>query len=300
MKDIVKTDHQLREVALHGSDDFAIEYYVDNTEVFGTNRVNQHWHSEVEFAYIRRGTATFQIGNEFVPVNCGDGIFINSKAIHGYAATEKTIVPNIVFSPDLIAGMNQAVYRKLVEPIISSGITYLFLSKTIDWQNSILNKLLVLFELMLSDEETKELDVQQTVTSIWRILYMNRASCFRLPRITNIQTQVRLRTMLLYIYNHYSQKISLLDIASAANISKNEALRCFREEIATSPIDYLNKFRLDKACKRLLTTDHSISEVSLSVGFESSSYFNRLFKKTYGIPPTAFRKRGLSATDDHG
>lgn len=163
-----------------------------------------------------------------------------------------------------------------------------------------LNNLLVLFELMLSDEETRELDVQQTLTSIWRVLYMNRASCFRLPRITSIQTQVRLRMMLLFIYNNYSQKINLLDIASAASISKNEALRCFREEIAVSPIDYLNKFRLDKACKRLLTTDNSISEVSLSVGFESSSYFNRLFKKAYGMNPTAFRKKSLSATKAHG
>ncbi|MCG7384501.1 AraC family transcriptional regulator [Paenibacillus sp. ACRRY] len=291
MVNIVATDNQLRELKSHGSNDFSIEYYLDDTEAYGINKVNQHWHSEVEFAIVQKGKATFQIGNDLIPIEQGNGIFINSKIIHGFESNERAIIPNIVLSPEIVSGMNQIVYQKFVEPIISSKNAYLILSQDIEWQRKMLSQLQLVFNLMESDSETRELDVQQSITSIWRSLYVNRSNLIQLARTTNISTQVRLRSMLKYIWDNYSRKLSLAEIASAANISKNEALRCFREEMSDSPIDYLIRFRLDKASKLLQSTDYSITDISASVGFESLSYFNRVFKKTYGNTSTAFRKK---------
>ena len=54
--------------------------------------------------------------------------------------------------------------------------------------------------------------------------------------------------------------------------------------------EYLNHIRLQQAAFQLQYTDNTILSVCNNVGFSSVSYFNKLFKQTYGISPKAFRK----------
>ena len=97
--------------------------------------------------------------------------------------------------------------------------------------------------------------------------------------------------MLEYLYQNFSGKITLQQIADAANISKNEALRCFRKGMGCSPIEYLIRYRMEKAKELLIATDLTVTEIALSSGFETVSYFDRAFKKAFGTTPKAFRKK---------
>ena len=54
--------------------------------------------------------------------------------------------------------------------------------------------------------------------------------------------------------------------------------------------EYLNGYRLSSACTLLSTTDKPVLEISYETGFTNLSYFNRLFKKKYGISPRIYRK----------
>jgi AraC-like DNA-binding protein len=67
-------------------------------------------------------------------------------------------------------------------------------------------------------------------------------------------------------------------------------MRYFRDTMGTSFIDYLKDYRLAMAARLLSASDASILEIAEDVGFESLSYFNRAFKKRYGMTPTQFRK----------
>ncbi|MNO39480.1 HTH-type transcriptional activator RhaS [compost metagenome] len=291
MQAAVVTDEQLRELATHGSKPFPIQFYLDDTDNFPNHNVNRHWHDELEFAVIQEGKADYQIGEESVRLRQGDGIFINSKIIHGYESGERAIVPNIVFSPKLISGDNQKVYQKFVQPVLHSSISCLYLSGRIDWQSEILQSLQQIFRLLNSEEETRELDVQINIASIWRILYLHQESCIELPQTAGFQTtQERLRLMLEFIYENYTERIRLADIASAAKVSKSEALRCFKEGADTSPVDYLIQFRLNKARELLQTTENTVTEIAASVGFENIGYFGRMFKKAYSVTPKYLRK----------
>lgn len=293
MQSAVATDKQLRELATHGSKPFPIQFYLDDTDNFPNHNVNRHWHDELEFAVIQEGKADYLIGEESVQLCQGDGIFINSKVIHGYEAGERAVVPNIVFASELISGGNQTVYQKFVQPVLYSSISCLSLSNQIDWQSEILQSLHRIFRLLNSEEETRELDVQINLASIWRKLYMNRQACMELPQNAGFQTtQARLRLMLEYIYEHYTEKIRLADIASAAKVSKSEALRCFKEGADTSPVDYLIQFRLNKARELLQTTTNTVTEIAATVGFENVGYFGRMFKKAFGTTPQNLRKQG--------
>ena len=66
-------------------------------------------------------------------------------------------------------------------------------------------------------------------------------------------------------------------------------MRFFKKYIGMSCIQYINNLRLDNASKLLTTTNKTIMEISLDVGFDNLSYFNKLFKRKYNMTPKAFR-----------
>ena len=109
------------------------------------------------------------------------------------------------------------------------------------------------------------------------------------------QDNLRIRKMLEYIDNHFSEDISLADIAKAADISERECLRCFQKTIQFSPIQYLLKYRVMQGAEMLLRnpTD-SISEIATLCGFDSPSNFSKTFKRFYNCTPREYRNRGIT------
>ena len=102
--------------------------------------------------------------------------------------------------------------------------------------------------------------------------------------------------MIRFIQENYAQRLTLEQIAESAAISPRECLRCFRDSIHQSPVDYLIDYRLLCAKKLLETTELSITEVALQCGFNSNSYFTKLFHRSTAKTPNAYRKefRSLS------
>ena len=102
----------------------------------------------------------------------------------------------------------------------------------------------------------------------------------------------RTKAAITYIMEHYEEPITLQDIADSIHISKSECCRCFKRCLQLTPFDYLLKYRIYSAVD-LLAQDSStlsISDIALKVGFNSSSYFNKLFKKYIGYTPSAYKK----------
>jgi len=100
----------------------------------------------------------------------------------------------------------------------------------------------------------------------------------------------RFNETLAFIHNHIDKVISINDLASKVHMSDDHFTRTFKKEIGTSPIDYINQKRIEKAQLLLVVTSMSINEIVLKVGFNSASYFNRIFKSITGLPPLECRK----------
>lgn len=94
-----------------------------------------------------------------------------------------------------------------------------------------------------------------------------------------------------YIEDHYSEKISLDQIAENMYLSPFYISRIFKGETGNTPIRHLINIRLEKA-KRLLENGYqgSIQEVAALVGYDDAYHFSKLFKKKYGISPSQVRK----------
>lgn len=93
-----------------------------------------------------------------------------------------------------------------------------------------------------------------------------------------------------YIEKYYMLDISLEKISFVAGFSPYYFSRNFKKITGSNYIDYLINIRIDNAKLLLSTTDKTILEISLEVGFENFSYFSGRFKKLCGTPPSEYRR----------
>ena len=95
-----------------------------------------------------------------------------------------------------------------------------------------------------------------------------------------------------YIWDNYTRKISLREIAKASGLSAPYFSTIFKEEMGENLSDYLNRLRIEKAATLLLTTNISIGEVAKICGFEDQSWFSKIFKNNTGYTPGKYRDQG--------
>ncbi|QNK55723.1 AraC family transcriptional regulator [Paenibacillus sp. PAMC21692] len=99
-----------------------------------------------------------------------------------------------------------------------------------------------------------------------------------------------------FIHEHYAEAVTMDQLAELLGCSPSYMYRLFKAEIGRSPNEYLIGMRLEQAKQYLMTTELSLQEIALSVGYADVYYFSRLFKKQFGVSPLQSRK--AMANDD--
>ncbi|MFY0546280.1 helix-turn-helix transcriptional regulator [Brevibacillus sp. H7] len=89
----------------------------------------------------------------------------------------------------------------------------------------------------------------------------------------------------------YARPWTLAEMGEAAGVNKFQFAHLFKETAGISPYSWLQLYRLVRSQALLKHTDQSILDVALACGFSSTSVYNQLFKRVYGVSPGAFRKR---------
>lgn len=288
----IRTDETLRETVCHGSDEYPFQYYREDIWLFDFHCIDWHWHPEVEFVFVEKGSAEFLVGNGRHSLGAGAGLFINSQVIHRFEASESVIIPNIVFSPALLSAENSLIYRRYVKPLLDSSIEYQIFSPDIPWQQDVLSCLLDVFAAQ-KNANLCEILTAELLLKIWRTLYENTAISERAPAASaSAHTQAQLQIMMQFIHKNFSERITLADIAGCVSVSKSSALNIFKRYLHVSPVSYLVNYRLKRAAKLLTATDGSIDSIARDTGFESAGYFCRKFKELFGVTPGGYRRTG--------
>lgn len=101
----------------------------------------------------------------------------------------------------------------------------------------------------------------------------------------------RLNDVISYITNHYTQKITVDEIAAISNLSTPAFCRYFKVHTRKSFITYLNEYRIGIACQLLLSGEKNVAEICYLVGFNNVSNFNRQFKSITGTSPSKYSKQ---------
>lgn len=100
----------------------------------------------------------------------------------------------------------------------------------------------------------------------------------------------RIAKTVLYIRKHLNEAIELEKLAEISCLSKDHFIRLFKKELGTTPLQYINQKKIEKAQLQLITEELAVKEIAFQLAFDDYSYFNRLLKKTTGVTPQEYRR----------
>lgn len=94
-----------------------------------------------------------------------------------------------------------------------------------------------------------------------------------------------------YIENNYSKNITIEHIAQKSNISMRQYIRRFETATGNTPLEYLQRVRVEAAKKILETKNININELAYECAYEDVSYFRKIFKRHTGLSPTEYKEK---------
>ena len=89
---------------------------------------------------------------------------------------------------------------------------------------------------------------------------------------------------------HFTEEMAMDQLARDVGLSRPHFFKLFKKQMGITPNLYLNTLRAEKAIKDLMTTDKSVTDIGLELGFSSQASFTRFFATNVGIPPSEYRR----------
>ncbi len=254
-----------------------------------------HWHEELVLMYIKTGTLLLECDGEKRVVQPDCIAIVNPNEIHSAEAPE----PNLEYYVLKINLMqllgtqttqNQSIYT---EQLLKKQIQF---ENIIEADDTLFGYVKNIIQEYQVKEEGYFLAIRGAAYQIFIILmrkYMKTIS-----RKSAIEFQYRrleqIKPAIIFMENHITEKITLQDLSEVTHLSIIQFSRVFKVVAGLTPMDYLNQLRVQKAVKLLISTNKTIIEVAMDVGFADSNYFSRIFKKYRAVTPREFREKYIN------
>lgn len=287
---VVMLDQSRQELTVHGTPDFPVACYHDH---LGKEEVPWHWHEEPEVVLVEKGLCMVAAGSEKYIVREGEGFFVNSGVLHACWDMEQSgcRFHCIVFHPRLLGSVDSLIYQNYVHPLTSnSALETIHLRPHIPWQNKALEAIENTWQAGAREPYGYEIIMRNSLSEAVLALQEHAPKPAGTTSPKAVREGERIKAMLHYIHEHCGEEVKLPMIAQAASISVSECMRCFRNTIGTTPIQYIRQYRIQKAAHLLLNTDLPISDIAQSCGFQDLSYFTKTFREAKGSAPTIYRR----------
>ena len=256
------------------------------------------WHDDLQFIVAAEGVTDIDTPIGHYECEKWQGAFLNSRTPHRVVGRPGSMFMSFVF-PAKVLGFfpGSAMHARGVAPYIGADAqpaVYFDLSEP--WHAEVMGHLLRARDEHLADGESAagQYRIAAEVVCAWAE-YIENAEPVPASSGTRLLNE-RMRAFVAFIEGHYGEPLSLADIAAAADVSKTECLRCFHEALGTTPVAYLNAHRVAEATEMMREGGMSITQIALSCGYASSSYFSKAFKAQLGMSPRGY-VRALSASD---
>jgi len=252
-----------------------IRFYESNVDTFGY--VPFHWHSSLELLYVIDGQLKLTIEGKEHIIGCNEFIAISSGQIHDVENTPNHAmvlqVPLIVMdkferSPE---SLNFDV-EKSSNPIAYNEIISMFKNLNTAWSNR---------------KNGYLYDVEIALMQILKRLVL----FFTLPEPLKTSAQTPLKDIIIYINEHYKEKITVEKIASIGGYNPNYLSRLFKNITGSTLINYIYQVRLSHFYTALLHTDTEIHALMAKYGLKNQRTSRELFYKIYGMMPQEARQK---------
>lgn len=251
-----------------------------------------HWHKEVELFYMKSGVLEYHTPAGKTVFSAGSGGLINAHTLHTTKPQDGirgTTQLEHIFDPVLISGQHGSlIEQKYVLPITATPeIEVIAVYPESSKQEELLK--LIYESFLLSESNCAyEIKLRGMLSEIW-YQFVELSLPIRKEGKKHNKEDDKIRPMMIWVHEHYGEKITTANIASAAFISERECYRAFRNCLHMTPMEYLRSYRLQKACQLLAGGKDTITDVGLMCGIGSSSYFSKIFRDYNGCTPIEYR-----------
>ncbi len=285
--------YHLKEKVNHGTPLLPLSIYHLSYLPQEDNYFQLHWHDEVEFTIVLSGAILYTIDHEEISLTSREGLFINANRVHSAKSLngEPCEACVVVFHPMLMhQDLNSDSYSRFVYPILHQlRQVPSKLTPNVTWHKALL-QLLASFDTLKEDNlDDSELLIKGYLYQMWHLLHKNSVDTPYSHQKSSYKVD-RMKPVLSYIHNHYSEELTLEELASMIPMSKGQFCRSFKEIVGMSPMSYVIHYRIEESCHLLEDTNKKIADISKHVGFNTISYFNREFQKKLSTSPKVYRK----------
>lgn len=254
-----------------------------------------HWHRAIELFYMESGELRYETPGSSGIFPAGSGGMINSNVLHTTKfrpGKGKNVQLLHIFDPLLLSGSTGSLIdQKYISPLVmASHIEIIPLYPENPEPAEILHMIRQAFRLP-EDGWGYEMQVRELLSQIWLKLLGISSSRLQERFAAAHPSADKAKSMLIYIHEHYAEKISIARLSSAAYLSERECYRIFQDCLHMTPVQYITEFRIQMACRMLTESRCSITEISQACGLGSSSYFGRIFRERTGYSPLEYRRK---------
>lgn len=255
-------------------------------------QVPLHWHEELEFIYIKKGRCIITVDFDERIVTQQTLIFILPGQLHSIQQLEGESVEyeNILFQSDLLFSQKtDFCTQEFFLPLFKGDIQVpSFFTPEHPFHKDITQCVDAIDEICMSFPYGYQFFIKG---QLFQLFYILASKCLIKNKARRNQKSMdKMKFIIKYTENHYTEKISIQDISKALGLSQSHFMKFFKNMMGSSYIDYLNDYRLTMAARLLLSSEATILTIAGEVGFDNLSYFNRVFKKKYGMTPSSYRR----------
>tara|TARA_B100000767_G_C19763377_1_gene536259 strand:+ start:2196 stop:3056 length:861 start_codon:yes stop_codon:yes gene_type:complete len=277
---------QLETILSNSNKSFSLMYNPRLSDLF-----YWHFHSEYELVYIQGASATRHVGDHISSYEKSDLVLIGSNIPHlnfDYGVTssydkvvvhiDKNLIENNFTKIPELNAINSLFKKSKFGIAFKGQIKKIIGDKLFGFKKlNSFDQYLQLLEVLKILSESKEFEL------LHKQPYNNKYS---------EREQGRLRAVYAFVEKNYHKKIRLEEVAFQSNMTREGFCRYFKKVTRYTFIEFLNRYRISQS-KRILMSGKSVSNACYQSGFESLSYYNRIFKKVTQENPSNFRKKFL-------
>lgn len=234
-----------------------------------------HTHPYLEVFYFESGKGWFEAGEKKTEISAGDVVAVNAGKRHMQYSLKEAPLTYYCFSA------TNAVFSAVGAPdaVSDAGFVVVKKEKT--------KEIYRLIEKCKAELDSLKPGRLEAATSYFRLLLIE---LFRAGGpLEREQTPALPQKIKTYLEAHCNEDISLSDLSRMFYVNKSTLLHSFRQSFGTSPIRYLNNYRIEMS-KKLLSDGQSVTAAAIASGFSNPVYFTELFHKRTGLTPSAFKK----------
>ncbi|MFZ1129849.1 MAG: AraC family transcriptional regulator [Terriglobales bacterium] len=269
-----------------------VHHLLSGRQPFRMNR-----HDYIEIVYLNAGELVWQVQDHLVTENKGDLFVIGGSKYHRVTehSSLQVSVESLFFHPDLIcSALVPSDESEYLSPFRSYDPGFPHVIPANSGVPAEVRGLIARIRKELPANSDRAMLCVKTYVRMILVLLLNHYSSYRSipPKADRRQRALeRFKPLFRFLDGCYADMITPADAAKTVNMSPSHFRRAFKQVTGQSFVLYLNHFRIAKAQELLASTNKSIAEVGMEVGFCDQSYFGLIFRRYAQMTPLQYRSR---------